>query len=68
MMKYFVANLITLLIVAGFMILPIWAYLQVHWGIKAVLSIIALLVAAFFVERIASKWSNRIVGSLFREK
>jgi len=67
-MKYFFGNTVILILVAGMLICPLWAMTSIHWGVKIALTIVAYLFAAFFVEKIASKWVNKIVGSIFPDK
>lgn len=67
-MKYFFGNILALIVVSGVLIWPLWAKTSLHWGAKTGLTLVALLFAAFFVERVASKWVNRLVKSIFPDK
>lgn len=64
-MKYFLGNTLALIVVAGVLIWPLWAKTSFHWGAKTALTVVALMFAAFFVERVASKWVNRLMKSIF---
>lgn len=67
-MKYFFGNTVALIVVAGLLIWPLWSMTSLHWGVKSALSAVALLLAAFFVERIASKWVNKLMALIFSNK
>ena len=60
-MKYQIGNLLALVVCAAVLIWPVWSMLTLHWGIKILLSLLALIVAGFFVERIASRWINKLL-------
>jgi len=67
-MKYFFGNILALIVVAGVLIWPLWVMTSLHWGVKSGLTVVAILLAAFFVERIASKWVNKLMKSIFPDK
>lgn len=67
-MKYFFGNILALIVVACVLIWPLWAMTSLHWEAKTGLTVVALLFTAFFVERVASKWVNRIVKAIFPDK
>jgi len=61
-MKYQIGNLLALVFCVGILIWPIWSMLPLHWVFKVLLSFLALIIAAFFVERIASRWVNKLLA------
>lgn len=67
-MKYFFGNILALIFFACVLIWPLWTQTSLHWGAKAGLSFVALLLAALFVERVASKLVNGLVKSIFPDK
>jgi len=67
-MKYFVGNTLCLIAVAGFLIWLVWEKTALHWGSKTALTIFAFFFAAFFVERVASKWVNKLIQYIVPDK
>ncbi len=67
-MKYFLGNILALIVVAGVLIWPLWATTSFHLGAKTGLTFVALIFASFFVERVASKWVNSLVKSIFPDR
>jgi len=67
-MKYFLGNTFFLVLIAGALIWPLWAKTSLHWGAKTGLTVVSLFLAAFFVERVASRWVNRLVKLVFPDK
>lgn len=61
-MKYQIGNLLVLLLCASLMIAPVWVYLPIHWALKTLLSIVLLVIAGFFVERVLSKFVNSFLN------
>jgi hypothetical protein len=64
-MKYFIAHVIALIFVASALIIPMWNFFSIHFAIKIIVGFLLLLLSGFFVERIASRWINRLVATLF---
>jgi hypothetical protein len=64
-MKYFIAHVIALLIATTALIIPMWACVHAHFILKLILGALALLSSGFFVERVASKWINKLVATIF---
>ena len=67
-MKYFITHVIVLIMVTAALNFPIWEFVEAHLLIKIFLGGLALLISGFFVERVASKWINKLVASIFPDK
>lgn len=64
---YLAANLSVFALTTTVLGWLVWEYLPAHWTLKALASFVALVTAAFWSERVASRWVNTIVAKLIRD-
>jgi membrane protein implicated in regulation of membrane protease activity len=67
-MKFLITNIITLIICTTAIVWPLWELTSIHWWLKLALSFIALIVAGFFVERVTSKITNKLISLIYPDK
>jgi hypothetical protein len=66
-MKYVLGNLGALAVTVGLLLWPIWSFVEAHWAVKTLLSLLAVVGSAFFVERLLSKWVNNLITKIFKD-
>ena len=64
-MKYLLGNLFAFAATSGLLLWPVWGLLEAHFAVKLAMSAIVVVGAAFFIERVLSKWINKLVAKYF---